>query len=602
MAPQTFFTGPDQKQKLLKKVILVNGRILQFMIFSAIAVLVYDIGFLEIGEARRFRILYNILLMLLASGYTIRMLLSAETYSSARLVIEVIIIISLVVVSAVNLGWNSIDTPITVANLKLSAFLIDFLLFILFLIELSRISLDVNKLKIHPALVFILSFLLLIFIGAFLLSLPNATTHGISVVDAMFTSTSAVCVTGLIVLDTSSDFTFFGQFVIMMLFQIGGLGIMTFTSFFGFFFKGSHSIKNQLFLRDYINEESISAINSTLAKIILFTLAVEGIAAVLIFTSLEKGLFETYGDQVFFSVFHAISGFCNAGFSTLGEGLYEEGFRTEYNVHLVIAFTIIIGGIGFPVVMGYYGYFRHIVIGAKRMLTGEEKFKHTPRTVNINIKLIVYTTSALLVFGFFTYWIFEAEHTLKGLSGYGKFVTAFFGSVTPRTAGFNTVDMAALAVPTILIYLILMWIGASPGSTGGGLKTTTFAVAVINTISIAKGKKRVEIFNREIGNETIKKAFAVILLSLLVIGTGILMVLLFNPEMRPIDVAFEIFSAFSTVGLSLGITGDLASGSKLTVILMMFLGRVGTMTVMVALFWRDHSYRYKYPEENVFIM
>jgi trk system potassium uptake protein TrkH len=602
MSPPIFFTGPDQKQKLLKRILLINGRMLQFWILSATSILVYDIGFLKVGEAGHFRTVYNILLMLLALGYTIRMLLSTEKYSSARRVVEVIIVISLVVVSTLNLSWNSLGSTITIASLKLSTFLIDLLIIILFLIEISRVSLAVNRLKIHPALVFILSFLLVILVGGFLLSLPNATTHGISIVDAIFTSTSAVCVTGLIVLDTASDFTFFGQFIIMILFQIGGLGIMTFTSFFGFFFKGSYSIKNQLFLRDYINEESISAINSTLAKIILFTLVVEGMAAVLIFFSLEKGLIETFGDQVFFSVFHAISGFCNAGFSTLGGGLYEEGFRTQYNVHLIIAFTIIIGGIGFPVVLAYFSYFRHIFIGTQRKLTGEEKFKHSPRTVNINAKLVVYTTSALIVFGFFTYWIFEAEHTLKGLSGYGRFVTAFFGSVTPRTAGFNIVDMGSLAVPTILIFLILMWIGASPGSTGGGLKTTTFAVAVINTISIAKGKNRVETFNREIGSETIKKAFAVIFLSLLVISCGIFMVLLFNPEMGLIDVTFEIFSAFSTVGLSLGITGDLAVGSKLTVALIMFLGRVGTMTVMVALFWKAHSYRYKYPEENVFIM
>lgn len=549
-----------------------------------------------------FNIIYNILLILLALGYTIRMFSSAEKYSSARKTVEVIIVIALIVVPAVNIALDSLGSTVTIAHVELATFLTDFLILVLFLGELSRISLTFSRLKIHPALVFILSFLLLILIGTLLLSLPNATTDGISLVDAVFTSTSAVCVTGLIVLDTSSDFTFLGQFIIMGLFQVGGLGMMTFTSFFGFFFKGSYSLRNQLFLRDYINEESISAINSTLTKIILFTLAVEGTAAVLIFISLDKELFESYGDQLFFSVFHAVSGFCNAGFSTLGGGLYEEGFRTEYNVHLILAFTIIIGGIGFPVVLGYYNYFRHIVIGTKRMLTGEEKFRHAPRVANINAKLVVYTTFALLVFGFISYWLFEAEHTLKGLSGYGKLVTAFFGSVTPRTAGFNTVDMGSLAVPTILIYLMLMWIGASPGSTGGGLKTTTFAVAVINTLSIAKGKKRVEAFNRELGSETIKKAFAVILLSFLVMGLGVFIVLLFNPEMQLIDVAFEICSAFSTVGLSLGITNSLTTGSKLTVAVVMFLGRVGTMTVLVAFFWRAHSYSYKYPEENVFVM
>jgi Trk-type K+ transport system membrane component len=190
---------------------------------------------------------------------------------------------------------------------------------------------------------------------------------------------------------------------------------------------------------------------------------------------------------------------------------------------------------------------------------------------------------------------------LAGLDGYGKFVTAFFGSVTPRTAGFNTVDMTQLALPTVLIYLILMWIGASPGSTGGGLKTTTFAVAVLNTLSIAKGKDRVEVFKRQIDPETVRKAFAVILLSFLVIGLGVFMVLFFNPELGILEVAFEVFSAFSTVGLSLGITAKLTTGSKLVVSIIMFLGRVGTLTVLVAFIRKTRSLRYKYPQEGVFI-
>lgn len=262
MAPPTLFRGPNRKQELVNDLFLVNERILQLLIFSAVAVLVYDIGFLEVDRVGHFNIIYNILLILLALGYTIRMFSSAEKYSSARKTVEVIIVIALIVVPAVNIALDSLGSTVTIAHVELATFLTDFLILVLFLGELSRISLTFSRLKIHPALVFILSFLLLILIGTLLLSLPNATTDGISLVDAVFTSTSAVCVTGLIVLDTSSDFTFLGQFIIMGLFQVGGLGMMTFTSFFGFFFKGSYSLRNQLFLRDYINEESISAINS----------------------------------------------------------------------------------------------------------------------------------------------------------------------------------------------------------------------------------------------------------------------------------------------------------------------------------------------------
>jgi potassium uptake TrkH family protein len=596
-----FYHNPDQKINLTKKVFYWNDKVLQLLSLLAFGILVFDIGFSKVVQSGRLAVFYNFLLIALSIGYTVRLFSKSEKYRKPRLIIEIFIILFLLVAAILNLTGIQIDKEIRIANLQIKSFLVNLLIFILFLIELSRLSLAINKLKVHPAVVFILSFLLVILIGTGMLMLPNATVSGISFVDALFTSTSAVCVTGLIVLDTSKDFTFMGQFIIMVLFQVGGLGMMTFTSFFGFFFKGGYSLQNQLFLKDYINEDNIGRINSTLVKIIVFTLVVEGIAASMVYAVVDKSLFAHNGDRLFFSVFHAISAFCNAGFSTLQNGLYESGFRLEYHVHLVIAIAIIIGGIGFPVVVGYFNYLQHVFVGTKKMIFKGSEYQHVPRVVNINIRLIVYTTIILLVLGFLSYYYFESENTLKGLSGYGKFVTAFFGSVTPRTAGFNTVDMTALAVPTVLIYLILMWIGASPGSTGGGLKTSTFAVAVLNTLSVAKGKERVEVFSREISNDTIKKAFAVIQLSFLVIGLGVFMVMLFNPEMNILDVAFEIFSAFSTVGLSLGITAGLSTGSKIVVTVIMFLGRVGTLTVLVALVKKVRSQNYKYPEESVFI-
>ncbi|WP_194777208.1 TrkH family potassium uptake protein [Pararhodonellum marinum] len=601
MAPNLNFSSPDQRIQLVRKVFLINNRIIQILSFCAFGILIYDIGFQNEIQTLGFSNFYNFILAALAVSNTIKLFSKAEKYSSYRYSIEILIILILLFATFVNLGWFQLYSGLRIANVPVNAFLVNLLILVLFFIELSKLTLTVNQLKIHPALVFILSFLVVILIGMALLLLPNATVNEISFVDALFTSTSAVCVTGLIVLDTATDFTFLGQTIILILFQVGGLGMMTFTSFFGFFFKGSYSLQNQLFLKDYINEDNISAINSTLVKIIFFTLLVEGLAIILIYALIDSNLFESSSDHIFFSVFHAISAFCNAGFSTLSDGLYEEGFRNQYHIQLVIAITIIIGGIGFPVVMGYYRYLRHLFVGTKKLITGEEDFKHTPRVVNVNIRLIVYTTACLLIIGFVTFFIFEKEHTLKGLSGYGKIVTAFFGAVTPRTAGFNTVDMSNLALPTVLIYLILMWIGASPGSTGGGLKTSTFAVAVLNTFSIAKGKDRLEVFNRQISQETIRKAFAVILLSFLVIGFGVFLVLLFNPEMPLIKVAFEIFSAFSTVGLSLGITGDLSDSSKIVVTVIMFLGRVGTLTVMVAFIQKSRNLRYRFPEESVFI-
>lgn len=459
----------------------------------------------------------------------------------------------------------------------------------------------VNRLRLSPSLVFILSFLMVICIGAALLSLPAATTRDISVIDAFFTSVSAVCVTGLIVLDTSSDFTFFGQTVIMSLFQIGGLGMMTFTSFFGFFFKGSYSLENSLFLRDYINENNVNEVYSTLLKIISFTLLVEGGIALMIYFNTPGSLFESISDRIFFSLFHSISAFCNAGFSTLRNGLFEAGFRELYTMQLGICIAIVLGGIGFPVVLNYYSYLKHLVVGGWKKLCGYEEFRHVARTTNLTTRLVMYTTGFLLILGAVVYYFAEKEHTLQGLSPYGQVVTTVFGTVTPRTAGFNTVDMTQLAMPTVLIYLVLMWIGGSPGSTAGGLKTSTFAVAVINTVSIASGKKRVEIFGREISQDSLQKAFAVIALSFLIIGLGVFLVTLFNPELALIDVAFEVFSAFSTVGLSLGITASLSTASKIVIMIIMFIGRVGSLTILVAVVRKAGSQKYAYPKETIII-
>lgn len=376
---------------------------------------------------------------------------------------------------------------------------------------------------------------------------------------------------------------------------------MVFTSFFGFFFKGSYSIQNRLFIRDYINENNVNEIYSTLFKIISFTILVEGFCALLIYHFTDASQFAGRGDHFFFSLFHAISAFCNAGFSTLSSGLYEEGFREAYNMHLTIAFAIVLGGIGFPVVLNYYSYLKHVLIGQGKRILGVEKYRHAPRVSSVNTRLVVYTTEILLVLGMIVYAISEQDATLKGLSPYGKFVTTVFGSVTPRTAGFNTVDMRQMAVPTVLVYLFLMWIGASPGSTGGGLKTSTFAVAMLNTFSIASGKTRVEVFRRQIANETLKKAFAVISLSVLVIGFGVFLVMLFNPELALLDVTFEVFSAFSTVGLSLGITAQMSTASKLVLMVIMLIGRVGTLTILIAIVRNIGEQRYKYPEENVYI-
>lgn len=470
----------------------------------------------------------------------------------------------------------------------------------LFIVEISKKSLFVFLGKFNPALLFIFSFLFIITIGTGLLLLPNSTTSGISFIDALFTSTSAVCVTGLTTVDTQFAFTALGKGIILVLIQLGGLGVMTFTSFFGLFFSGNESFHNNMYIKDMINNDTISDIFKNLLKIIMFTFVIEIIGAIIIYSSINRFYFPNEMSNIKFSVFHSVSAFCNAGFSTLSQGLYDVRLRFNYPIHLVIAFLIILGGIGFPILLNYYKLLKHYTHNLYRKLI-KKSYIHKPNIININTRIVVYTTLALLVFGTVAFFITEYNNTLKLYSLQGKIIEAFFLSVTPRTAGFNTVNYGAVLPVTVLLTIFLMWVGASPGSTGGGVKTSSFAIALLNVFSIARGKDRIEISRREIADDSVRKAFATILLSLLAIGISILLVSAFEKGENTLKIAFECFSAFGTVGLSTGITPTLTEQSKYVLVFTMFLGRVGTLTIFVAFIRKVVSLKYKYPEENIII-
>lgn len=476
-----------------------------------------------------------------------------------------------------------------------------FTLFWLFVRELAALNINFKRDFLNPAQLFVLSFSIIILIGSLLLMLPKATHEGLPFIDALFTATSAVCVTGLVVVDTGQYFTVFGQSIILVLIQIGGLGIMTFTSYFSYFFRGDSSYENQLQLKEMTNTERIADVFSTLKKIILLTVLIEAIGVFIIFNSLDETLFPSFTDRTFFSVFHSISAFCNAGFSTLSNSMYEVGFKFNYPLHLVIAFLFIIGGLGFPIIFNGFYYVKHLFVNRIFTRSRRKRAVHLPWVVNINTRIVLITTAILIVSGTVMFYFFEYNNTLEGHSTWGKMVTAFFGATTPRTAGFNSIDTSALAFPTIMLVFLLMWIGASPGSTGGGIKTSTIAVATLNYFSIARGKDRVEIFNREIGDQSIKRAFAIISLSLVVVGFSTFCISYFDSEKSLKDIAFECFSAYSTSGLSLGITSSLTSPSKLVIIATMFVGRVSMLTILIAVVKKVKYLKYKYPTEEISI-
>lgn len=471
--------------------------------------------------------------------------------------------------------------------------------FMTFIREFSELRINFKRTVLNPAQLFILSFLVIIFLGAFLLILPNATYEGISFLDALFTSTSAVCVTGLAVVDTGTHFTKFGQTIIMILIQVGGLGILTFASYFSYFFKGGTTYENQLVLSDMTSSRKLGEVFSTLKYIIYITFGIEFFSGILIYTSLDSADFNSQSEKLFFSAFHSISAFCNAGFSTISASLYDSDFRFNYYLQLVVIFSFVLGGLGFPIVVNILSFFQYKI--SRLFSFRSVKSKHRPWVLNLNSRITLITTISITSVAFVGFFILEYNNTLMEHNGFGKFVTALFGATTPRTAGFNTIDTAAMTFPTIMMVFLLMWIGASPQSTGGGIKTSTFAIATLNILSLARGKSRIEVFRREIADVSVKRAFAIISLSLIVIGFAIMLITMFDPEKTLLDIAFECFSAYSTVGLSLGITGVLSDPSKFIIIVVMFVGRISMLSLVIAVFKKVKYTNYSYPKEEITI-
>lgn len=449
----------------------------------------------------------------------------------------------------------------------------------------------------NPAIVFVGSFIILALSGAFLLLMPSATQDGITFTNALFTATSAVCVTGLAVVDTSLDFTIVGQTIILVLIQLGGIGILTFTSFFAFFFRGSSSFKEGLNTRDFIAQEGLHDVFKAALHVVVFTLSLEIIGAFFIYYSILD--VSTITNKFFFSVFHSISAFCNAGFSIFSSGLFDQSIRFNYAFQWVIMVLIVFGGLGHNIVFNFVQYIKTYVL---ELFSKKRIHKRIP-VITLNTKIVIYTTFILLIGGAGFLFISEFNNTLLDhTSAFGKFTNVAFGSVTPRTAGFNVIDYSSMTVPSLLLVIFLMWIGASPASTGGGIKTSTFAIATLNIIAIARGKSRIELFGRRLTAETTLRAFAILCISLIVIGIAIMALLIFEPKNTPLlTVAFECFSAYSTVGLSLNFTPTLSEPSKYVIIIVMFVGRIGMLNLMIGLLRQLNHQFYEYPKENILI-
>ncbi len=444
----------------------------------------------------------------------------------------------------------------------------------------------IERLQLQPAQFVALSFLFLVSIGALLLELPISaiSTKSISFVDALFTATSAVCVTGLSTISVIDNFSLFGQVVILLLIQVGGLGIMTLQSLMTILIGKSLGVKDRFVMQDLLDLSDTENLWDLVLDIVKYTFIIElwGIIVLTIAFSFEG--FE-FGRAFYLGFFHSISAFCNAGFALFNNSL--ESFASKPLIHGTIAVLIMLGGLGF------------IVLKELRLVFSEKRrFVHFA----LHTKIVLTSTIALIVVG--TFIIFFGEY-LNGLDGYSffeKLQVSLFQSITLRTAGFNSMPLGSLHAYTIYLMMIFMFIGAGPGSTAGGIKVTTFAILIQSIRSTLKGQSKVEFFNRTIPSYQVVRATALAIISLITISLFILLLIKVEPEHDFLSLIFEVVSAFGTVGLSLGLTPHLSVAGKLVITLMMFIGRVGPLTMILAIGQKNSSSgKFDYPKGRIMI-
>lgn len=455
-----------------------------------------------------------------------------------------------------------------------------------------------KKANLGPAQVLVIGFLITIVIGSLLLSLPIASNNNQSLpyLDALFTATSAVCVTGLVVVNTYAHWTLFGKIVIISLIQIGGLGFMTLVSMIFVLLGKKITLKDRLVMQEALNQNTTAGVVKFTKTIVKGTLLVESVGALL----LSVKFIPEYGflKGIWYSVFHAISGFCNAGFDIIGDASLSP-YVGDPIVNIVLVTLIVLGGLGF-------GVWLDLINGVRLKYKMNKRFtwKQAFDKLTLHTKLVVTITLYLIGIGFLFFFIaeFNNPHTLGALSFKEKIFAALFQSVSPRTAGFNTIALESMKDASKFMMIILMFIGGSPAGTAGGIKTIAAGVLVLCTISAVRGRDSTEAFRRRIPLKTVLRSLAIIMISLGVV-LGITILLSFTEEALFLDLLFEAVSGFATVGSTLGVTANLSFIGKIIIIINMFIGRLGPVTMAVAVMIKqgNHNSVIHYPEEKIIV-
>ncbi len=441
-----------------------------------------------------------------------------------------------------------------------------------------------NKYKFTASQIIVFGFASVILLGALLLNLQIASTKGENVgfLSSLFTATSAVCVTGLVVVDTGTYWTNFGKIVIMFLIQIGGLGFMSVATLGAMVLGKKISLRERLIIKESLNQSSLSGVVKLTRQMLYGTLFIELVGAIM----LSFVFIPEYGLKkgMFYSIFHSISAFCNAGIDLIGGGRSFTPFVDNTIVNLTITSLIILGGLGYTVIFDVIR-------------------KRSFKKLSLHSKIVISITAFLIISSFVLFYLMESSNpgTMEALSFKGKILASLFQSVTPRTAGFNTIDLAAMENSSKLLTIVLMFIGGSPASTAGGIKTSTLAILILAVRTLIVGKDNVEIFGRRISYKAVNKSLAVVFIGIFVVIGGAMVLSLTEPSRDFFYILFEVVSAFGTVGLSLGITPLLSDIGKVIIIFIMFIGRVGSLTILLALASNEKKSLYHYPEEKVIV-
>lgn len=589
----------NRSARFRKQLLNVNTVIVQVAAIIGIGLIIYIYGFNHTDsiQSRLFRGSIAVLITFVF-GYVVRWILSPEPRSFATNTRWEIILLILAVLSVLLSLFRDSVFPLIFPTFSseqiqlYSELLVSISLLLLVFFESSRALFQIAEVKIRPSAAFIISFLLLIAVGTGLLMLPTMTTlpGGLSAIDALFMATSASCVTGLSVVNTATDLTFRGQLVLLVLFQIGGLGILAFATFFTSFLNANIGIRQAKMIPDYLDGETLGNARPLLQRIVLLTILIEAGTFLAIMYLWGNYPFQGWGERIFFSAFHAVSAFCNAGFTLFSESFYEPVIRQMYVLHAITAVAIVLGSLGFAPLNNIF---------SPRQL--RHRLEKPWIDWHLSTKIAVNTALILLIVGTVGFYWLERSNTLAEMNLTESLISSFFQSATARTAGFNTVDISQITVPAMVLLMFLMFIGGSSGSTAGGIKTSTFFLLVASVVSTSRGSSHIEIGNRHISSEVVFKALSIFFYGIAINLIGVFILSISEPHLPIMDITFEQVSAFGTVGLSRGITASLSDVGKIVIIITMFLGRVGTLTFAIALSTRVISQNYKLPEEELMV-